>query len=233
MTAFQVVFLGQVVIGITLAIVVWRSEVLRGHLLVHVGGVALLAGGMKLMGMTVGEEDPWVMFAFIVAGLAYTPFVIFLFFFWMGQLLTALSGADEPVLLPKTYTAAEKAEAQGNFKRTAMLYRREIERDPRDLEARRRLAEVLLRDNQVDEAIGELRLAATVAQEPDQEVDLILRVSDILLNKKLDFDTALADLDILRKKYKGAPAGDRAQKRFQRVYILSEARREREGESGP
>ena len=48
-----------------------------------------------------------------------------------------------------------------------------------------------------------------------------------------DFDTALADLDIVRKKHKGTPAGDRVQKRFQRVYILSEARKEREQEAGP
>ena len=101
------------------------------------------------------------------------------------------------------------------------------------MEARRRLAKVLLRDNQVDEAIGELRLAATVAEDPDEEVDFILDVADLLLNKKLDFDTALADLDILRKKHKGTPAGDRVQKRFQRVYILSEARKEREQEAGP
>jgi len=233
MTAFQLIFFAQVVIGLTLAIIIWRSEVLRGHLLVHIAGVVALVGGMKLMHMTAGEEDPRALFSFILAGLAYVPFIIFLFFFWAGQFFAALSGADEPVVLPKTYTAAEKAEAQGNFKRAAMLYRKEIERDPEDLEARRRLAEVLLRDNQVDEAIGELRLAATLTKDPDQEVDFIFRVCDILLNKKLDFDTALADLDILRKKYKGTPAGERAQKRFQRVYILSEARKEREGQSGP
>jgi len=172
------------------------------------------------------------MFAFVLSGLAYAPFIIFLFFFWTGQILASFSSSEGPVVIPKTYTAAEKAEAQGNFKRAVMLYRQEIDRDQQDMEARRRLAKVLLRDNQVDEAIGELRLAATLAEDPEEEVDFILEVADLLLNKKLDFDTALADLDILRKKLKGTPAGDRAQKRFQRVYILSEARKEREQETG-
>jgi len=230
MTTFQGVFLANVLIGIALALIVWRSEVLRGHLLVHIAGVVCLVGGFKLMHMTLADEGLRAMGFFLLAGLAYLPFVIFLFFFWAGQILVALSGADEPVVFPKTYTAAEKAEAQGNFKRTIMLYRKELARDPKDLEARRRLAQVLMRDNQVEEAIGELRLAVIVSEDPDEEVELIMRVSDILLNTKLDFDTALADLDIVRKKYKGTPAGDRAQKRFQRVYILSQARKEREWE---
>jgi hypothetical protein len=129
--------------------------------------------------------------------------------------------------MAKTYTAAEKAENDGNFKRAIMLYRREIELDAKDMEARRRLAEVLLRDRQVDTAIGELRLAATMTDDPNEEVNFILRVADVLVNEKLDFDTVLADLDVIRQKHKGTPAGNRAQKRFQRIYILSEARKER------
>ena len=211
----------------------WRSEELRGNLLVHVAGVGCLVGGFKLMGMAAADMDPRVGFQFALVGLVWLPFVIFLLFFWGGQFVRGLSGADEPVRFAKTYTAAEKAVADGNFKRAIMLYRRELERDPGDLEAARRLAEVLLRDGQVDKAIGELRLAATKAEDPEDEVDLILWVSDLLLNKKLDFETALADLDILRNKLKGTPAGERAQKRFQRVYILSEARKEREQEAGP
>ncbi len=231
MTTFQTVLLLYALVGVVLALIVWRSEVLRGHLLVQIGGIICLVGGYKLMRMTLAEQDSRVMFAFVLAWVAYAPFVIFLFFFWTGQVLAALSGSDEPVVVAKTYTAAEKAEAQGNFKRAIMLYRREIERDQKDMEARRRLAKVLVRDNQVDEAIGELRLAATVTENPEEEVEFVIQVSDLLLNKKLDFDTALADLDILRKRHQGTPAGDRAQKRFQRVYILSEARKEREEEA--
>ena len=63
---------------------------------------------------------------------------------------------------------------------------------PDHMEARRRLAAVLLRDKQVDEAIGELHLASTRAEDPDEEVDFIIRLSDILLNRKLDFEKALA-----------------------------------------
>jgi len=229
---FHVVVVAQAIVGLTLALLVWRSEVLRGHLVVHVGGVLFLIAGFTLMGKTAGSVADIRIFAeFVLAALACAPFAIFLFFFWSGQFFQALSGAHEPVDFAKTYTAAEKAEAQGNFKRAIMLYRREIARDPKDMEARRRLAKVLLRDHQVDEAIGELHLAAIETDDPEEEVDFIIRVSDILLNQKLDFDTALADLDVLRKKHKGTPAGDRAQKRFQRVYILSEARKEREDQS--
>jgi len=233
MTTFQIVFLVHVLVGVALALVIWRSEELRGHLLVQLAGIACLAGGLKLMYMTRESEDPRVMLVFVLAWLPYVPFLIFLFFFWVGQALAALSSDHEPTAIAKTYTAAEKAEAQGNFKRAIMLYRREIERDQKDMEARRRLAKVLVRDNQVDEAIGELRLAATMTEDPDEEVEFIIQVSDLLLNRKLDFDTALVDLDILRKKHQGTPAGSRAQKRFQRVYILSEARKEREEEAGP
>lgn len=235
METFHLLVIAEVVIGLTLALVLWRSEVLRGHLLVHLGGVICLVGGFAWMAHLVsGQGDTGRVTAeFLLAGLAWVPFVIFLLSFWAGHAWASLSAANEPSLLPKTYTAMEKAEAEGNFKRAIMLYRRELDRDAKDLEARRRLAEVLLRDNQVEEAVGELRLAATMTQDPDTEVDLIIRVSDVLLNKKLDFDTALADLDFLRKKHQGTPAGERAQKRFQRVYILLEARKERTEESGP
>jgi tetratricopeptide (TPR) repeat protein len=234
MATFHLVVIAQVVVGLALALILWRSEVLRGHLLVHVVGVACLVAGFILMAhLARGQGDVTVTAAeFLLAALAWVPFVIFLVFFWVGQVWAAASATNEPSVLPKTYTAMEKAEGEGNFKRAIMLYRRELERDPKDLEARRRLAEVLLRDNQMEDAIGELRLAATVTQDPDAEVDLIIRVSDILLNKKLDFDTALADLDFLRKKHQGTPAGERAQKRFQRVYILREARKERTEEAG-
>ena len=234
MATFHLVVIAQVVVGLGLALILWRSEVLRGHLLVHIVGVACLVGGFTAMAyLARGQEDLTVTFLeFLVAGLAWLPFVLFLAFFWVGQAWAAVSATSEPSVLPKTYTAMEKAEGEGNFKRAIMLYRRELERDPKDLEARRRLAEVLLRDNQFEEAIGELRLAVTVTQDPEAEVDFILRVSDILLNKKLDFDTALADLDFLRKKHQGTPAGERAQKRFQRVYILREARKERTEEAG-
>jgi hypothetical protein len=229
MTTFHFLAIAQLGVGLALALIVWRSEALRGHLLVQIGGVICLVGGFTLMLRLASWQGDVTLtvVGFLLAGLAWLPFVIFLFFFWLGQAWAAVSGPNEPSRLAKTYTAMEKAEAEGNFKRAIMLYRRERERDPQDMEARRRLAEVLLRDNQVEEAVGELRLAATMTKDPDTEVDLIIRVSDILLNKKLDFDTALADLDILRKKHQGTPAGERAQKRFQRVYILHEARRER------
>ena len=233
MTTFHFVAIAQVVVGLVLALILWRSEVLRGHLLTHIVGLACLIGGFTALAhLARGQEDLTVTFvAFLGAGLAWLPFVLLLVFLWVGAAWAAVSATSEPSVVHKTYTAMEKAEGEGNFKRAIMLYRRELERDPKDLEARRRLAEVLLRDNQFEEAIGELRLAVTVTQDPEAEVDLILRVSDILLNKKLDFDTALADLDFVRKKHQGTPAGERAQKRFQRVYILREARKERTEEA--
>ncbi len=234
MTDSEVFFAGNLAVGVALALVLLLSERLRGNLVVHVVGVVCLLAGFALMRRAAPEEvEARSFFLFLGALLAYAPFIIFLIFFWAGQIVRAASGAGEPVQMVKAYSAAKKAEAEGNYERAVMLYRRELERDPDDLEAARRLAEVLLKTNQVDEAIGELRLAATRTEDPEEEVDLILWVSDLLLNRKLDFDTALSDLDILRNKHKGSPAGERAQRRFQRVYILSEARKERLEQDGP
>ena len=128
----------------------------------------------------------------------------------------------------KTYAGARRAEEEGDYVRAARAYRRELEYDPRDVEARRRLAEVLVRMNRFDEGLGSFRLALThIKDDPATECAITFRIADILVNKKLDFDMALQELDFVRKKYPDTRYAADAQKRLEKVFILKQVREER------
>lgn len=60
------------------------------------------------------------------------------------------------VIWRKSYDKAEGAEVRGDFETAIALYGDEIEKDPEDGEARRRLAEVLLKNEQPREAAAQL-----------------------------------------------------------------------------
>ena len=229
-----VLFVIQVVVGGALSLLLIVDEEKRDSWPLHLGGLLVLVVLFALMGWVsrgAPTSPPLRTLFFLLAAVAYLPFLALLVMHY-GAFLTRQAGSQASPPLPKTYAGAERAEQEGNVIRAAKLYRRELEHDPADVEARRRLAEILVKMNRFDDALGSFRLALThIKDDPRTECAIIFRIADILVNKKLDFDMALQELDFVRKKYPDSRHARTAQAQLEKIFILKEARDEREKKS--
>jgi tetratricopeptide (TPR) repeat protein len=97
--------------------------------------------------------------------------------------VTSLAGREltglNQIVFPKAYDRATGAESRGDFEAAALLYREEIEADPEDTEARRRLAEILVRAGKPQEGTAELRALLQVVHDREQTGRLLFRLAEI------------------------------------------------------
>lgn len=98
------------------------------------------------------------------------------YFVRVGRALTGLS----QIARIKTYDKAEGAESRRNFVRAAALYREKIDEDTGDFEARRRLAEVLLKMKRSEEAVEQFREALELAEEDEDRCRIAFRLAEVL-----------------------------------------------------
>jgi len=229
-----VLFVIQLVVGGALSLLLVVDEDKRDCWPVHLGGVlvmGLLFALMAWVSAGAPTSAPVKTLYFLLAGVAYLPFLALVVVRY-GAFFTQQARSQASPSAPKTYAGAERSEKEGNLVRAAKLYRRELEHDPADAEARRRLAEILVKMNRFDDALGSFRLALThIKDDPRSECAIIFRIADILVNKKLDFDMALQELDFVRKKYPDSRHARTAQAQLEKIFILKEARDEREKKS--
>lgn len=232
---FAALFVMQLVVGGALSMLLIIKEEKRAFWPLHIAGISAMAALFALMVWASGRGEttaPVKTLYFVLAGAAYLPFLALILIHYGASLMQQAKSQASPAV-PKTYAGAQRAEQEGDLIRAAKLYRRELEHDPKDVEARRRLAEILVKMNHFDQALGSFRLALThIKDDPRSECAIIFRIADILVNKKLDFDMALQELDFVRKKYPDSRYARVAQTQLEKVFILKEARDEREKKSG-
>ena len=80
----------------------------------------------------------------------------------------------------KTYDRAEGAESNKEYGRAARLYREKIEEDPEDVEAYRRLAEVLMELDRPEDAARVFRADMKRAEEPGDRCRVGFRLAEVL-----------------------------------------------------
>ena len=80
----------------------------------------------------------------------------------------------------KTYDRAEAAESNRNYPRAARLYRQEIEDDPDDVEAYRRLAEVLMKLDRPEDAARVFRAGLKRAEKSRDRCRIAFRLAEVL-----------------------------------------------------
>jgi hypothetical protein len=83
------------------------------------------------------------------------------------------------IVYRKTYDKAEAAEARGELALAVEIYRQEIAADPQDIEAQRRLAEVLLKAGRPDEAAAELRHIVDQARQQELRHIAAFRLAEV------------------------------------------------------
>ncbi|MBM4083305.1 MAG: tetratricopeptide repeat protein [Planctomycetes bacterium] len=141
----------------------------------------------------------------LMALLLQARLVYFVVSHYVTDLFPAWVMGDDRLRMPKTYDRAEKAERAREFAQAAQLYREAIAQDPKDLEARRRLAEVHVQLGDYDAAIRELTAALAETAELDLRGPLVVRLAEILVQHRNDRMAALERL----YKFKDEAAGTR------------------------
>lgn len=81
----------------------------------------------------------------------------------------------------KTYDKAEKAEREGDLEGALGLYQGEAAQDPSDPEPLRRMAEIRVRQGDLDRAAPLFRAALPLVESPEDRTTLAFRLSDLLV----------------------------------------------------
>ena len=147
-----------------------------------------------------------------------------------NALLTFIgSQSGSSTLAPKGYSAIDTLVVQGRYKNAASAYRREIHSDPSDVEARSRLAQLLL--DHLDDAAGAARLLAEardLTRHEAQKIGSALRLVDLYRSRMKDRGKAIVELRRLVDTFSDSPHTDGA--RSELAQLPEEVRLEREAD---
>ncbi len=196
----------------------WALIVLIGGALlwaigVGMGALFVLAGAV--LGVVAGV-------LFVVLKLVAAPSTNALLALLGGQ-----SGSSTPA--PKGYSAIETLVVQGRYKDAVSAYRREIQSDPSDVEARSRLAQLLL--DHLDDSAGAARLLAEardLTRHEPRKIGYALRLVDLYRSRLKDRGKALVELRRLVDTFPDSP--HTAGARSELAQLLEEVRLEREAD---
>ena len=221
---FEIFVFINIALAIVLNYIIFRAESLRDFWGFHIGAVVAIiifvklmigagrpAGGQVHIGLIVN------MMMMAVAGILYVPFFIHLIAFYGSKTWDSLTGVSD-IKVRKTYSKAEAAEKERNYEEAMGYYRKELERDPEDAEARRRLAELLHNTGNWDSALKTFRVAYTFEKEEENRAGIAFRIVDILLAKEEDL-TALKELEHIKREFPNTQYARHATERVQKLKL--------------
>jgi hypothetical protein len=146
---------------------------------------AAFAGLGSVSGGGMGAA-PEVMFHVLFGGvlcafglLFNAPAVYHLLHHLVGRVGRGALGLDQ-IVLRKSYDKAEGAESRGDLAEAERLYRQELEADPEDAEARRRLAELLVRQGRPQEAVPEFEAVVEQVEDREKRYGTAFRLAEVL-----------------------------------------------------
>lgn len=150
----------------------------------------------------------------LIAVSLQSPFLYFVLSHYATEWLPGLLMSDDRLRMPKTYDRAEKAERAKDFAQALQLFREAVARDPEDMEARRRVAELHVKLGDYDAAIADFAFLVSKTAELDQRGPLVVRLSEMLVQHKHDQATALEYLYKLRDDAAGTRHAEYIQARI-------------------
>jgi hypothetical protein len=204
----------------TLSVLARREHPVLGHASFQLASVAVyVALGAGVAGTFIQLGHPLVtvpgfvlvLIAGVVLGL---PYFAFLVSEGMDRLHAAATGIDQ-MTVRKTFDRAEKAEREGDLDGALARYREEADRDPRDPEPVRRMAEIDLRAGRVTAALDEFRQALSLLERGEAQVVLSFRLSE-LLEKEGAGEEARRLLERVEQEYPGTRFAEYAQERLRK-----------------
>lgn len=221
---FEIFVLINIALAITLDYIIFRAESLRDFWGFHIGAVVAIIIFVPLMigaGRPAGGQINIGLFfnlmMMVLAGILYVPFFVYLIVCYGSKTWDSMSGISD-IKVRKTYSKAEAAEKERNYEEAMGYYRKELERDPEDAEARRRLAELFHNTGDWDSALKTFRVAYTFEKEEENRAGIAFRIVDILLAKEEDL-TALKELEHIKREFPNTQYARHATERVQRLKL--------------
>ncbi len=175
-----------------------QPEIVAVRYAALVSAVLLIGGGL-LMVVGAGFVGSLVLLAGLaVAVLTCVLYVVFKFLALPSantllRFFGAQSGSSTPPI--KGYSAIDTLVAQGRYQDAAVAYRREIAADPSDIEARSRLAQLLIdRLEDFTAAARYLKEAREVTKDDHHKMGYSLRLVDLYRSRLDDRGKAMVEL---------------------------------------
>ena len=223
--SFEVLFFINIVLAITFDYIIFRAESLRDFWGFHIGAVVaiiifskLMFGAARPAGGQVHIGLVFNMMMMAGAMVLYVPFFIHLIIFYGSKSWDSLTGISD-IKVRKTYSKAEAAEKERNYEEAMEYYRKELEKEPEDAEARRRLAELFFTTYDFDSALKTFHVAYTFEKEEEKRAGIAFRIVDILLAKGDDL-TALKELEHIKREFPKTQYARHAADRVQRLKLV-------------
>ncbi len=192
---------------------------------------ALLIGGGLLMIAGTGIVGSLVLLAGLaLAALTCVLYVVFKFLAVPSAnklvgFLGAQSGSSTPPI--KGHSAIEALVAEGRYQDAAVAYRREIAADPSDIEARSRLAQLLMdRLEDFTAAARYLKEAREVAANDRQKMGYSLRLIDLYRSRLNDRGKAMVELRRFIDTFPDSPHIDGIRRELSELLVEMKAEQE-------
>jgi hypothetical protein len=186
-----------------------------GGLLMVVGagfGLFVILGGLAL---AVLSSVLYVVFKFLAVPSANT----------LVGFLGAQSGSSTPPI--KGHSAIEALVAEGRYQDAAVAYRREIAADPSDIEARSRLAQLLMdRLEDFTAAARYLKEAREVTTNDRQKMGFSLRLVDLYRSRLDDRGKAMVELRRFIDTFPDSPHIDAVRRELSELLVEMKAEQE-------
>lgn len=148
--------------------------------------------------------------------------------FYVETWSTMLMG-DHRLRVPKTYDRAEAAEKAMDYELAASLYKSDLQDDPADGEAYRRLAEIYVKMSDFHAALTNFQNALNCTLERDRRCAVLMRLADLYAGYLGDIDAAADQLQTILHQYPGSKHAGYAHARLEAL----DAKRKRERGEAP
>ncbi len=190
----------------------------------------LVIGGGLLMVVGAGLGALFILAGLVLAGLTSVLYVVFKFLAvpsanTLVGFLGAQSGSSTPPI--KGHSAIEALVAEGRYQDAAVAYRREIAADPSDIEARSRLAQLLMdRLEDFTAAARYLKEAREVTTNDRQKMGFSLRLVDLYRSRLDDRGKAMVELRRFIDTFPDSPHIDAVRRELSELLVEMKAEQE-------
>ncbi len=176
-------------LGVVAGFAFWASQTLRESLLAHYVYVLILVALVILFGSRMAADYTSRLGAVAGVLLAMLGLMVGVAFNLPAlkhagnRVLTAIGRAvvgTRSMVVRKTYDQADAAMKREDYDAAAALYYRAIEKEPGDVEARRRLAEVFLKRGQPTSAASVLQEILDLSEDEQERCTVMFRLGEVL-----------------------------------------------------
>lgn len=209
----------NVLLPVGLVLALWLSDLFRSSWQAHAisFGSALILGSCLFVVSYRAEAGLPVMVGHVarmlLVGFLYLPFLAFLVFTYARLLVSLLGSSSESSHY--SYLRADHYAASAQYQKAVRAYRREVAKDPENVELRLKLAENLCELGDCEEAVQAFRVAVSLlGDDPERQAQTIFRLAQVLADMLGQFKDAAHELDVIRKRFPNSPHAQAAQKRI-------------------